>query len=100
LLWGSCSLRVFLYVEIFLIGLQYKLVSMLDSSPLFRYYARIPSTGSSSLSSLTPAGLCGPSIASSSQSVAPYSSQSQGMSICNASRKQKTDPAKVLQARR
>jgi hypothetical protein len=70
-----------------------------EGSVLFRYYQRIPSTGSSSSSGMTTPSLTADPNASTSQSVAACSqsnhtsSQSGGMSVCNKPRKWKvSDP--------
>jgi hypothetical protein len=70
-----------------------------EGSVLFRYYQRIPSTGSSSSSGMTTPSLTADPHASTSQSVAACSqsnhtsSQSGGMSVCNKPRKWKvSDP--------
>jgi hypothetical protein len=76
-----------------------------EGSALFRYYQRIPSTGSSSSSGTTPPALNPMSNASSSQSVAACtqsihtSSQSGGMSVCNKLRKRKVTDGGVSHCR-
>lgn len=66
-----------------------------EGSALFRYYKRIPSTGSSSSSGMTPPSLNVESNPSTSKSVVactqsnPTSDKSGGMSVCNQPRKRK-----------